>query len=864
MHERRGAFTPCPVFDVAVTHPTGEADAPLPAALDDDALVDGRARMLLIALPLIALLMLVSTVWISAQPGYSPLEVGYIAGSALALAMVAVLFRLGRMAYNLASTAALVLVASVLVERILRLFLGGWFDVPDRPLFMPVFSSLPVLYLMAFVLLPLRVAERVAVALWLPISLLITWLSVPYWDVPEKRHSLIWILCFVWIGNGIYLMLFATSGRRQLHLVERFAQLAERERELRLLAARGEAQVDEHRRIRDFHFEHTPLAVVEWGPDMRVRRWSPRAEQMFGWTEAEAVRRSAEELGLFPPSQLEARGKRVARMFGGDQDYGSAIVPLLHRSGRALWGDVHNAVIRDADGQVQTLVSMALDITESQDMLHMLNESEARFRSIFNQAAVGIALLDVEGRWLNVNQRLCEITGYGMDELMAVDFQSITHPDDLERDLHMSRALMERTIDHYEMEKRYIRADGKVTWVVLYVRRLDATGDSPARFVSVVECIDERKAAEDRVRALTASLESRVAERTAQLRDIIQAGQRRNEELTLINDMGRLLSAATNMHEAGQVVTRYLPRIFPLADGALYLAVRDKERFERHAHWGEARIGAAVFESAECWAIRRGEPHHVEGEPDALHCSHAHPSSWTHPHLCIPIQALGTPLGLIELGWGRTAEGWAPEVPLIKTVAEKIGLSFGNLRLREELSRQALLDPLTGLNNRRWLESALRMRMARHSRTGEGFAVLMIDVDHFKSINDVYGHEAGDRALQEIGGVLARSVRDGEAAARFGGEEFTVLLDTSIPAEAQAAAERMRLAVTTLHIRIKDRDLPPLTVSIGVAVYPINGIDAQQVLDRADEALYEGKRNGRNQVRVAAGGGVGIPAALTH
>ena len=526
--------------------------------------------MLVLALPLIGLLMLVSTWWISAQPDHSQIEIGYIAVSALSLVLLAILFKLGRVAYVAASTAALMLTAGVLVERILHLFLSGWFDVPDRPMFMPVFSSLPVLYLMAFVLLPLRSAERVALGLWLPISLLITVLTIPYWDEPAKRHSLIWVLCFVWVGNGIYLLLFAAAGRRQLRLVERYAHLAARESELRILAAQGEAQADEHRRIRDFHFEHTPLAVVEWGPDMRVRRWSPRAEQMFGWSEAEAEGRKAEELGMFPPEQIEAREKRLARMFSGEQDHGSVIVPLRHRSGRAMWGDVHNAVIRGPGGEVQTLVSMALDITESQDMLHMLNESEARFRSIFNQAAVGIALLDAEGRWMNVNQRLCEITGYGMEELLEVDFQSITHPDDLERDLHMSRAVMDRTIDHYSMEKRYIRADGKTTWVVLYVRRLEASGDTPARFVSVVECIDERKAAEERVRALTASLESRVAERTAQLRDIIQAGQRRNEELTLITDMGRLLTAATNMQEAGQVVTRYLPRMLLWFNGKAF------------------------------------------------------------------------------------------------------------------------------------------------------------------------------------------------------------------------------------------------------------------------------------------------------
>lgn len=622
---------------------------------------------------------------------------------------------------------------------------------------------------------------------------------------------------------------------------------------------RAEEAAAEHRRIRDFHFDNTPVGVVEFGPDLRIRRWSKRAEKMFGWTEAEVMGRTAEAVGVIPPDQTAARAERVRRMFEGGQDQLTTLVPMIHRSGRRLWIEVHNSIARDAQGQPSTLVSMSLDVTESQDMLRMLNESEARFRSIFNQAAVGIALLDAEGHWLNVNQKLCEITGYSLDELMQIDFQSITHPDDLERDLHMATAVMDRTIDHYSMEKRYIRKDGSLTWVLLFVRRLDATADLPARFVSVVEDIDERKAAESRVRALTASLESRVAERTSQLRDIIRAGQRRNEELTLITEMGRLLAAATDMSEAATVVTRYLPRIFPLADGALYLADPANERFDRKAHWGEAKPGASMFERGECWALRRGETHHVEGEPDALHCSHVQIDSRTHPHLCVPIQSLGAPLGMIELAWGRTSEGWAPEIPLIKTVAEKIGLAFGNLRLREELSRQALLDPLTGLNNRRWLEAALRMRVARHSRSGEGFAVLMIDVDHFKSVNDVYGHEAGDRALQEIGAALLRCVREGEAAARFGGEEFTVVLDTVGKVDAQGAAERMRLAVTAIRVRLKDRDLPPLTVSIGVAMYPGDGDDAQRVVERADEALYAAKRHGRNQVRMAGGDAAAAP-----
>lgn len=927
---------------------------------------DGRARVLSLVLPLFSALVLVNAWVISQQPGTRLGELMFFLGGSLVLATTALLFALRRVPYLAAATLLLLTIGSLLVVRILVLFLGGYFDVPGRSLYMPVYASLPVLYVMTFALLPLRRAERIAIGLWLPISLLITALSVPYWGRPDKHGSLVVLLANIWLGHGIYLILFSAVSRRQQALVDRYAASAEAERRARqamveseaqfrsvfdlaavgmsvtdqhgrflmvnqrlvdllgysreeLLARddssvtlpadvdsnrallqrllsggaeqdrlkkryvrkdgervhvelyvrrlggapgaprmvaivvdvterhRAEEQAAEQRRLRDLHFEHSPLAVVEWDAGPRIRRWSPRAEQMFGWTEPEALGRTAEDLGLFPASEYGRRRQRVERILGGDERQ-RVVVPMLHRSGRKLWGDVYNFVVRDADGNVRTIVSMVQDITEAQDMLHMLNESEARFRGIFSQAAVGIALLDAAGRWLNVNQKLCEIVGYALDELLELDFRAITHPDDLERDTHLARAVMDRTIDQYSIEKRYVRKGGEIVWVMLFVRRLEGAAEEPARFVSVVEDISERKAAEERVQALTASLEAQVAERTAQLREVIRAGQRRNDELALITDMGRLLSASTDQIEAAQVVVRYLPRIFPLADGALYLEGRRRGLFERQVNWGDASPGAITFTVADCWALRGGEIHMVEGSADPLHCPHTDSDSHAHCHVCVPILNQDAPVGVIELAWGRTGEEWAPEMPLVKTVAETIGLAFGNLRLREELSRQALVDPLTGLHNRRWLERCLGERVARHARGGGGFAVLMIDVDRFKSINDRFGHDAGDRALQEIAQALLRSLRAHDAAARLGGEEFTVVIDTVDAAEAVSAAERVRQAVVALRVRTESHELPELTVSIGVALYPQHGEQIHLVLERADQALYDSKRNGRNQV----------------
>lgn len=935
-------------------------------------LLDDRRRLLLLVLPLLALLTLVSAAVITAQPKIWAAELALFIAVGTVMGLMALMVQRGYLSAPHAAAITPALVGVLLLERILVLFFSGYFDTPTSSFFMPVFACLPLLYLLCFVMLDARASIRVAILMWLFMALMITWLTMPYWGERPVRESLPGLMMLVWIGHGLFVLLFAAGARRQQRLLaqhldlanserrareamseseSRFRRLfdmaavsinvtdengrylmvnqgmaeflgytqdellsmdfravtvesdvADSERESRRIAdgdietfrlekryrrkdgaivyaeifvreldrvkgqsrrficvglditerRRAEERALESRRIRDFHFDNTPLAVVEFESDLTIKRWSRRAEKIFGWSEAEAVGQTAEQMGLFAPDQFAARRERVGRMFRGEIDHVSAVLPMRHRNGRSLWIEVHNSVTRNADGQVLTMISMALDVTEGQEMLHMLNESEARFRGIFNQAAVGIALLDDQGRWLNVNDKLCEIVGYSMDELLERDFQSITHPDDIERDVLMAAAVIDRSIDQYTMEKRYVRRDGQIVWVMLFVRRLEATANLPARFVSVVEDINERKRVESQIKALTSTLEAKVVERTQQLREVIQAGQRRNDELTLITEMSRLLAASTDIGEAGQVVTRYLPRIFPQAEGTLYLEGRRRGQFERQVHWGHAIPGRSSFALIDCWALRGGDVHHVEGEPDSLHCPHVAETHHTQPHICVPILALNQPLGLIELAWGRSPDGWAPEMPLVKTVAEKVGLAFGNLRLREELSRQALIDPLTGLHNRRWLETCLKERVARHTRGGQGFAVLMIDIDHFKSINDRYGHDAGDRALQEIARVLSTSVRDSEASARLGGEEFTVLVDTLDSSEAVAVAERVRQSVQGLRIHAHGQDLPPMTVSIGVALYPHHGDDLPQVLGRADEALYASKNNGRNQVRLPA------------
>ncbi len=156
----------------------------------------------------------------------------------------------------------------------------------------------------------------------------------------------------------------------------------------------------------------------------------------------------------------------------------------------------------------------------------------------------------------------------------------------------------------------------------------------------------------------------------------------------------------------------------------------------------------------------------------------------------------------------------------------------------------AQVDPLTGLYNRRWLDPMLGRMVARHRRSGVPLALLMLDADHFKAYNDRFGHLAGDRALTALAGIVQANLRPGDAAARFGGEEFVVLLPGSNRQGARGAAERLRAAVAGTSL---GGGLAALTVSIGVAALGPRG-GPRALLAAADKALYRAKRAGRNRV----------------
>jgi diguanylate cyclase (GGDEF)-like protein len=200
-----------------------------------------------------------------------------------------------------------------------------------------------------------------------------------------------------------------------------------------------------------------------------------------------------------------------------------------------------------------------------------------------------------------------------------------------------------------------------------------------------------------------------------------------------------------------------------------------------------------------------------------------------------------------------TDVGVAVAVPLMVAPLAShhlMGILFQLAETRAKLHQAAVTDALTGLANRRFFMDRLRIEVERAGREGRPLAVAMIDLDHFKWINDTFGHGVGDVVLERAAGRLQAAVRPYDLVARYGGEEFVALLPGAGPAEAKAVAERMRAAVegmpTEWH-RGHETGSRPVTVSIGVACLAGDDDGGSRLLQRADAALYAAKRNGRNR-----------------
>ena len=258
------------------------------------------------------------------------------------------------------------------------------------------------------------------------------------------------------------------------------------------------------------------------------------------------------------------------------------------------------------------------------------------------------------------------------------------------------------------------------------------------------------------------------------------------------------------------------------------------------APWGGNLLHFWVTQHAMPLLIERGKHEKADAELDAAKAECA---------LVVPLFVKGRVLGSLQLFCEKGDSFSEEDAQLLWTLA----LVAENLLTREQASegllRFAFTDYLTGLRTRGYFEQQLDLEVKRSSRKDEQFSLLMVDIDHFKALNDNYGHHVGDQVLRQVTSLLVKDMREVDTVARYGGEEFVIILPEASEEEALSVAERLRRAVQNANFQIEELDgHEKLTISIGLAVYGRDATCRQKLLEYADAALYAAKSRGRNQV----------------
>jgi len=331
---------------------------------------------------------------------------------------------------------------------------------------------------------------------------------------------------------------------------------------------------------------------------------------------------------------------------------------------------------------------------------------------------------------------------------------------------------------------------------------------------------------------------------------------------SLLSRMTQRMQECETMEQLERIIESFVPKIAPSFAGRLYLFDEARNRLIESCSWLAPVHSCVEFSPSACWALQRGELHRPMGHEIDVSCEHLDHLGIAVDTICLPLIAQRTTLGLLYLEPLTHVSAPVLDVPetYLKMLAENVGLAVGNLRLRDRLRAMAMADALTGLANRRQLETVLESRLQEAHRTNRAISCIMLDVDHFKRFNDKFGHDAGDTVLRSVGDLLKQLTRDTDAF-RYGGEEFLLLMTDMGADQAMRRAEDMRMKIEALQIEHAGYDLGAITASFGVATAP-DHCAFNKLVRTADAALLRAKEAGRNRVVQADAGQAKQPAQL--
>jgi diguanylate cyclase (GGDEF)-like protein/PAS domain S-box-containing protein len=495
----------------------------------------------------------------------------------------------------------------------------------------------------------------------------------------------------------------------------------------------------------------------------------------------------------------------------------------------------------------KTNAALQQEIAERLRAETALDNERNLFRTMMDNTSDHIYFKDAESHFLLINKAQAVV--FGLDDpskaVGKTDFDFFTE-EHARQAFGDEQKIIQNEKPLVGVEEKETWPDGHETWVSTTKIPMRDQAGRIIGTIGISRDITERKAMELSVQLANTQLEI-----------MVNWLEGRNREINVLNEMGKLLQTCRSSEEAYPVISNQMEKLIPVQEGRLFQLSQDTGLFDVVASWGKDSDRTESFPPQDCQAILSGSIYFINAKNPGSYCPHLRPEPGEDAdYFCIPLKAQGETIGVLHLRNRR--EKGNPDTlldskqELATMAADHIALALANLSLRETLRIQSIRDALTGLYNRRYLEESLQRELARSKRKRTGLGVVMLDVDNLKQVNDVFGHEAGDTLLMELGHWLQSNVRAEDISCRYGGDEFVLILpDASLESTYQRARQICE-GVRSLKISYNDRSLGSVTVSIGVAGFPENGESRDALFAAVDAALYKAKERGRNCVVDAA------------
>jgi diguanylate cyclase (GGDEF)-like protein/PAS domain S-box-containing protein len=651
-----------------------------------------------------------------------------------------------------------------------------------------------------------------------------------------------------------------------------------------------------------------PLGQSTVGLDGNIIEANGAWAKMLGRTTDELI--GMEGLPLVHPDDQPEAQDMAFRLLKGEAESIEQERRLVRPDGSVVWVSSSTTVERDANGKPVSFFALALDISDRKAAEEALRKSESRYRKLIDDAPVGQLLCTIDGELLHVNRAFLDMMGADLETLRPHVRGGILHPDDAEPYYRAIRQLRRGEIDRIERERRIVRPDGEVIWVSGGTTMIEEDGQRVLH--SIMEDITSRKVAiealtesENRFRTLTESIPAGVYQadiegnlnyvnpqwreitrmgadpttyreamapvhpddydRVAKgLLDALTSGGVYRDQYRIIDSNGfvrwiRNQGAATT-DESG-TITGIIGSVEDVTE--LVVAQEQNSRLAEIVETTSDLVGMTDVQTGKLLYLNRAA-RETFGLVDRDVTVISGASLYTKDSL--PIYQ-GEILPALRRGerWtgelpmyaddGREILVWQAMTPILRADGSIDQLSTvgrdvtERKRFESDLAHQATHDSLTGLPNRALLLDHLELELARAERESRLVALLFLDLDRFKQVNDTLGHDAGDELLRQAAQRISSVVRPADTVARMGGDEFVILCgDVEDQDHATSVAQRVSAAIDSRPFDIGGADLP-ITSSIGIALSSGN-VHPEAILRDADAAMYRAKDLGRARLEI--------------